>query len=116
MVDLNKLREALSFGARTDDPKLMATVYRTELEGLKREVFECDNGPKVISRKCIRCSAEFSVTDRHAAQIPEDSFFNTCDCCFDKLTSKSEISEISPADQQWLNTLFGEVRGNQSDQ
>jgi len=116
VVNLNKLREALSFGVRTGDNELMAAVYKTEFDQLEGQVIECDNGPKIVPRKCVRCSAEFHVTRQHADQIPAQSSFNICQSCLDELASVPELTEMAPADQKWFNDIMDEILGSESDE
>ena len=86
MADLDRIREALSFGARTGDLELMAAIYQLEPEGPEIEI---DDGPKVIPRTCALCGVTYLVSQRHAENVPAESQFNTCQKCCLLYTSPS---------------------------
>jgi len=109
MVDNEKLREALSFGVRTGDLELMAAVYKTEFEELEGQIIESDNGPKVVPRTCVRCSADFHMSHGQAETVHEQSSFNICQCCLDKICDTPEKADLSPGDQKWVQDIFDEV-------
>ena len=103
MAGIDKIREALSFGARIGDPKLMAAVYQLEPEGPEIEI---DKGPKTTSRICVRCKNDFLVSNRHVEQVPEDSLFNLCSNCLDKISALPEDAPLPPEDKAFFLSLI----------
>lgn len=109
MSDIEKIREALSFGARTGDPELMKAIYQLEPEGPE---YEIDNGPKVIPRDCSHCRKSYLVSASHASSVPVESLFNVCTACLDKMAEAQEDAPLSAADKEMANRMFDELRGD----
>ena len=109
MADLDRIREALSFGARTGDPELMAAIYQLEPEGPEIEI---DDGPKVIPRTCSLCGVTYLVSQRHAENVPAESQFNTCQKCIDKMIGQPENAPMSPAEAKFVEAMMKEIRGD----
>ena len=116
MSYIEKIREALSFGARTGAPDLMKAIYQLEPEGPEYEV---DDGPKIIERDCSRCPDSFLVSERHTHSIPADSLFNICPACVEKMIAEPEGAPMSSDEaeiaQRMLDELRGGMHGTQSD-
>jgi len=109
MADLDRIREALSFGARTGDLELMAAIYQLEPEGPEIEI---DDGPKVIPRTCSLCGVTHLVSQRHAENVPAESQFNMCQKCIDKMTSQPENAPMSPAEAKFVEAMMEEIRSD----
>ncbi len=111
MSDIEKIRESISFGARTGDPELTKAVYQLEPEG---EEITQDNGPEVVPRVCARCQKNYRVSTKHAKSVPADSLFNLCTACLDEIAARSEDAPLSQADDELAKRMMKEMFGDQS--
>ena len=105
MSEIEKIREALSFGARTGDLELMQAVYQLEPEGPEITV---DDGPKVVPRDCARCQQSYLVSTRHAKSVPAESLFNLCEACLDQIAAVPLEEPLSPADSEMVRCMMDE--------
>ena len=109
MSDIEKEREALSFGARTGDPELMKAVYQLEPTGPE---IAGEDGPKVLPRICSLCQESFLVSTRHANLVPANSLFNLCEACLDRIAATPEDAPLSPAADEMAKRMMAEIRGD----
>ena len=112
MSDIEKIREALSFGARTGDLELMQAVYQLEPSGPEITV---DDGPKLVPRDCARCQQIYLVSTRHADSLPAESLFNICEACVDQINAVPLEEPLSPADSEMVRRMMDECRGDLPD-
>ena len=110
MSDIEKIRESISFGARTGDPELTKAVYQLEPEGPE---VSGDNGPKVLKRICSRCRESYLVSARHAKSVSADSLFNLCEACLDYMADRSEDAPLSPTDDELAKRMMKELLGDE---
>ena len=110
MSDIEKIREALSFGSRTGDLELMKAVYQLKPEG---PVIDNAEGPAVVPRNCSLCQKHYLVSERHASSIPAESLFNICGACLDRIAEAPEDAPLSPADTDMARRMMEEARGDQ---